>query len=693
MKRILTLLAFGLGLSLVGLAQIALQPSDYQSPLGDTVVTVEVDLATLQGSYLVPPAEGANQSWDFRWLLLTLPFEDPELPETLPDFPTANSADQGLAPVLSPFNQGRTITQLEAEQLTPDAKVSVGQAIETSQAVPLACGTCTGADSVRFEPVVNLYETPDTLVRFPLSEGDAWTSSYTRQYDLTLFLPTFSLQGVSAQQTDSITATAEVVGWGMLTLPNLTRSGLQDFGVLLLKRSMTITRRYQVDGQPAPQALLDSLGTSEGEQVTLTFYDYWTPGLDRPTLSIIFDPGLPFPIYQVAGGNQAINLEPEGQFFPQGVSIDGQVRPYYLYVPPSYDGSQEVPLVVALHGYTANTLLMAWQSQFNHVADTAGFLVAYPQGELVTNAAPPPGLPPQGLGWNVGGILSSETDDVAYLDGVLDQIGQNFAVDSNRIYATGISNGGLMTSLLACERPERLAAVANVAGIGTENCTQADVLPTLVIHGTNDPIVPFEGDPSRGAPDVDSLVEALAGFNGCDAAPDSVNLPDIDPSDNTTVTRFDYGNCDENGDVVFYRVNNGSHVWDGTAPVPSFFIPVVGPNVNQDIHASVEIWQFFQRFERQASTSIAAPQGSAFGLNVYPNPSQGAWTVAFELPQASELQLLLYDQMGRKVHSLAEGVMAPGHHQLSGPADLPTGLYHLRLAVEGQTVSWVLLVE
>lgn len=689
-KSILFLL--GLITCLVGRAQITIAPSDYLSPLDDTVMTKGVFFISLQGEYFGPPAAGSGQTWDFRWLELTSLSMDPELSETPANFAGGNNID--MVPVRSAFNPGLAAMAMQVETLSDDGKILLGEEIETAQVVTLGCASCTDADSMRFEPVVNTYQAPDTLIFFPLNEGDTWSSSYTRQYDLTLFLPSFGQAGVAAQQTDSITVSYHVIGSGNVILPNLTVSGLQDINVLLLERAVTVRSFYTVDGQPAPPALLDTLGTAEGDTLTLTTYEFWTQGLDRPTLRIDFDPANVFglPVYTVAGMNSEINPAAEGEVVAKTTMVDTIDRQYYVYVPPTYDGTEPIPVVFCFHGFSSNAIQHMWTSQFNVVADTGHFLVVYPQGELATNVTSlPAGLPSESFGFNVGQIIVSDNDELAFFDTMLDELKEDFNLDSTRVYSSGYSNGGWMTCYLACNRPEQIAAIAPLAGI--IDCGRTEVIPTAIFHGNDDAVVAYPGDPLLESPPVFPLTVEFAELNGCDAAPDSVDLPNTIVEDSTSVTQFTFNNCDPAGEVIHYRTNGGAHWWDGGPPIPPFYAPIANPHTSRDFSASEAMWAFFQRHSKQAATDIARPQ-AVFAYQLFPNPSQQQLTLSLDLPRRGPVRATLFSPLGQPVATIVDDVLSAGKHQFVLPhRNLPAGLYQCRIEVAGQVQTQSVLLR
>ena len=130
-------------------------------------------------------------------------------------------------------------------------------------------------------------------------------------------------------------------------------------------------------------------------------------------------------------------------------------------------------------------------TNFNYISDTAGFIVVYPEGTLLQGSTH----------WNVGGwITGSTTDDVGFSISLLDSISNEYNIDATRVYSTGMSNGGYMSFLLACQMSDKIAAIASVTGSMTPQtynvCNPQHPTPILQIHGTSDQTVPYLGDPT-----------------------------------------------------------------------------------------------------------------------------------------------------------------------------------------------------
>jgi polyhydroxybutyrate depolymerase len=177
---------------------------------------------------------------------------------------------------------------------------------------------------------------------------------------------------------------------------------------------------------------------------------------------------------------------------------DDSLRSYSIYVPPAYDGETKWPLVINFHGYTSNITDQIARSKMNIRADTAHYLVAYPQG-LEINRSPdilPVFVTTSGTGWSVPGF-SSEYNDIDFTEKVIDQIISDYSVDISRIHTTGLSLGGYMAFYVASQLPDRIASVAGVAGHLTslvqKNMDQNRAISAMFVHGDDDKIIFYNG--------------------------------------------------------------------------------------------------------------------------------------------------------------------------------------------------------
>jgi polyhydroxybutyrate depolymerase len=279
---------------------------------------------------------------------------------------------------------------------------------------------------------------------------------------------------------------------------------------------------------------------------------------------------------------------------------DGLERTYLLHVPSSYDKNKSMPLVIALHGGggTAEGMMKTITlGGFNTLADKEGFIVVYPNGV-------------EGH-WNDyrNDMLAKDVenvDDVGFISALIDHLVKTLNVDPNRVYVTGMSNGAMMTHRLALELTDKIAAVATVAGNIPEDQLKAGIpkraIPVLIISGTDDPIMPWNGgyvlrEPKRGKViSVPETVKYWVNNNKCSSKPEISYEPDLDPDDGTRVRKEVYGNGANGTEVILYAVEGGGHTWPGgSSELPE---SVVG-KISRDINANEIIWNFFKKYSRK----------------------------------------------------------------------------------------------
>ncbi len=268
------------------------------------------------------------------------------------------------------------------------------------------------------------------------------------------------------------------------------------------------------------------------------------------------------------------------------VRADGLTRTYRIHVPASYRAGRAVALVLAFHGRLGDGKGMAHVSGLDTAADRHGFIVVYPDGV--------------DRSWNDGlstPAAQAGVDDVAFVRTLIDSLRARYTIDPRRIYATGLSNGAMFTELLGCELAGTLAAIAPVAGSlpspVSAGCAPRAHLPVLLIHGTSDPFVPYDGGALRsGVGDVLSAPATFARWsqlNGCAGPSRSRALPErVD--DGTSVTLTLEGGCPPGVSVALDTIVGGGHTWPGGWQYLPVFI--VGPTSRQ-IDASETIWSFF----------------------------------------------------------------------------------------------------
>lgn len=268
---------------------------------------------------------------------------------------------------------------------------------------------------------------------------------------------------------------------------------------------------------------------------------------------------------------------------------DGVERTYRVHVPQNYDPQVAHPLILNLHGLGSNGFQQQIYTGFDRVADTAGIVMAYPNG--INNV------------WNV--TSSTGTDDVGFLSALIDTLVSQYAIDTSKVYSTGMSMGGFMSHRLACELSDRIAAIASVTGLlAYFPCQPSRPVPVLQMHGTEDNVVLYAG--------VENTIQHWVGANSCFAVPEITELPDTDTTDQCTVTLSHYTDCDSDSEVMLYTVNGGEHTWPGA----TLLIGVT----NYDIDGSSEIWRFFSRHSLDPSSSVGEIAKVTGTVSVYPNP-------------------------------------------------------------------------
>jgi polyhydroxybutyrate depolymerase len=256
----------------------------------------------------------------------------------------------------------------------------------------------------------------------------------------------------------------------------------------------------------------------------------------------------------------------------------GEKREYLLYVPKSYDRSRPTPLVISMHAAGLWGAAQRETSQWNDLADKQGFIVVYPSGVggkglRVWRVEPGPDL----------------MKDVRFIAELIDTLKASYNIDSTRIYANGLSNGGGMSFVLSCTLSDRIAAVGMVGAaqaLPWSWCTDHRAVPMIAFHGTSDPVIPYNGGSSwispRSFPSTPRWAANWARRNRCDG--NAVESPVA-----VDVTRRAYANCADDADVVLYTVQGGGHTWPGGTPLPEWF---VGPTT-RSINATSLMWSFF----------------------------------------------------------------------------------------------------
>jgi polyhydroxybutyrate depolymerase len=272
------------------------------------------------------------------------------------------------------------------------------------------------------------------------------------------------------------------------------------------------------------------------------------------------------------------------------LAVGGLQRSAIVHVPPLYDRAVPMPVMLAFHGGGANAENMVRFSGLNEKADEAGFIAVYPNGT---------GRLSRMLAFNGGNCCgqaaANGVDDVEFTRRLLDDVANACTIDPKRVFATGMSNGGIMAYRLASELSDRIAAIAPVGGpMGTKACRPGRPVSVIHFHGTDDAFAPFQGGRGRGLSgtsffSVDHSIAAWVEADGCDPTPVTIRLPDT-TDDGTTVTRTTYGQGKDGAEVVLIVIEGGGHTWPGRESR----LASLGKST-RDISANDLMWAFFQR--------------------------------------------------------------------------------------------------
>lgn len=265
----------------------------------------------------------------------------------------------------------------------------------------------------------------------------------------------------------------------------------------------------------------------------------------------------------------------------------GQLRTYKLYTPKSYDPNRPMPLVLVFHGSNGTGASIADVTRFNDLAEKKGFIVAYPDG-INHN-------------WRVKRVVSSppKVDDVSFVAALIAHLKQTKNIDSRRIYATGFSKGAILTQALACNLPNQIAAFASVEGSLPvplkDKCQPQIPVSMMMINGTNDQSVHYQGDPpnKKGAlASIPETIDIWRKLDSCTSSAQVKQLPDPSPSDRIQVKTSSYTGCSSGSEVMLAAIVDGGHFWPGGATQDPNAIKF---NAKLGYNATDAIWDFFER--------------------------------------------------------------------------------------------------
>jgi polyhydroxybutyrate depolymerase len=277
------------------------------------------------------------------------------------------------------------------------------------------------------------------------------------------------------------------------------------------------------------------------------------------------------------------------------VKVGDLERRYEYHRPVKIETTKALPVLIAFHGGGGNPQSMRRLSGLNAKSDEAGFIVVYPYG---TGR-----LENQFLTFNGGNCcgyaMENQIDDVGFVRALLDDLAAVTQIDPRCVYATGLSNGGIISYRVAAELADRIAAIAPVGGpLMMESIHPSRAVPVMHFHGTGDENAPFQGGYGKGfsgkggVTDFKSVEFTLNQWieaNGCQKTPTIEPLPDK-AEDGMKCTRKTWGGGRDGSEVVLIEIENGGHTWPGMEPP----VAMLGQST-KDISANDLMWEFFQK--------------------------------------------------------------------------------------------------
>jgi polyhydroxybutyrate depolymerase len=333
------------------------------------------------------------------------------------------------------------------------------------------------------------------------------------------------------------------------------------------------------------------------------------------------------------------------------VDVEDLSRTFVVHLPKGYDSTQHYPVVILLPGQNQDAEEMQRLTHFNQLADKDGVIAVYPNATRgrwnigVRPEQPSAMAPRRGGGGHHGGYggggggypgggggypggggggypgggqsgghdpdqnknRSEPADDVAFLNQMLDQLALKYSVDTSRIYASGLGDGGFMALRMGCTMADRVAAVAAVGAAlpKTMICLPSRPVPALFLNGTDDPIIPYGGGTYKPGQfhvlSAEDSAKAWARFDRCQEKPTQDKLPPLEKNAKETKT-FTFSGCHDNAQVVLYAVKDGGNTWPGGEQYMSE--KEVG-KTSDALNANETIWSFL------AAKKIPSESGAA----------------------------------------------------------------------------------
>lgn len=344
----------------------------------------------------------------------------------------------------------------------------------------------------------------------------------------------------------------------------------------------------------------------------------------------------------------------------EAMSFGGVTRTYMYYKPTTWTPSQQLPLLVVLHGLTQTGGGVMDITQFNQLAESNNFIVCYPNG--LNNA------------WNANmNVTVSTADDKGFIETLVHYFQTNFNTNPQKQYLCGFSNGGFMSHKMACESSICFAAIATVSGNMSDttyaNCNPQYSLAVLHIHGTSDAIVPYNGGSATGV-SVDQTMQKWSTFLSCSPSPTSVSMPNTSLTDLSSPERISYSNCTSPLELI--KITGGGHQWPGISTL------VGGAGIiNMDFYSPQIIWDFLSTKSCQTNAITGIEMSS---LQVFPNPAN----TILNINSDELMDYQIFNVLGLK---MASGTMK---NELI-IEHLERGIYQINLTMNKESKSFMII--
>ena len=319
------------------------------------------------------------------------------------------------------------------------------------------------------------------------------------------------------------------------------------------------------------------------------------------------------------------------------INFNGSWRTYLTHLPTAYNSSITYPLVLAFHGGSPlGYQSIEYQSRLSQKADSAGFIVVYPEGLKVAGNRT----------WNAGGCCAPATtlniDDVGYVNSLLNKLFATRPIDTIRVYATGFSNGALLCYRLANQLTNRFAAIAPVAGdLMYYPWNPSRAIPIISFHSYLDQNVKYFGGVTIGTtgtyfPPQDSIFNIISSNYACTILKDTLyhNINQYD--------HFIYSNCSCNSLIEQYVSYDGEHSWPGGLAVGT-------TTVSNQFSATYLMWKFFQNYTTVYSTTGIENYKNNNSINIYPNPVKNELTIELK-SKTEKVSFEIFNSIGQSVY-------------------------------------------